>query len=184
MTSPLARAASLLAAACLVAAAPNHAAASATPVNFIVPESRSPAPTNTPAVRTITIDGREYTVTLVVRTWSISVDPNHPTRRQVAVNVSLDTVDGNVMPVDIAATRVRLTRVAVPHRVFRRELTSLPTIASLIGHAEFGNDDPLFLVPETRFRAVVRIEHAGGVLNVPMGITSVIPTRLTLSPAR
>ena len=79
--------------------------------------------------------------------------------------------------------RVRLQRVASPHRVYHAELTKRPRIPEPIGYDEFGSDDPLSLVTGTRFRAALRLELNGDVQIVPMGVIRVIPPFVTLNNA-
>lgn len=134
-----------------------------------------------PAEKIVQIGGKEVRVVLSVQTALLRIVDTGPGPRQTSVTVTINTTDASTLPEGLTVTRLRLQRVASPHRVYHAELTQRPRIPEPIGYDEFGSDDPLNLVTGTRFRAALRLELDGDVQIVPMGMIRVIPPFITLN---
>ncbi len=136
--------------------------------------------TAAPIERIVEIEGQQVRITLTVQNYAVRTATVGALRQPTLIIVALDTVDGLPLPEGLTATRVRLQRVASPHRVVRRDLTPRAFIATLIGHNEFGADVAPRLVANTRFRAAIRLEINGQIRNVPMGVLRVIDASTVL----
>lgn len=128
-----------------------------------------------PAVRTIEIEGVRVRITLTVQNYLTRTAHIGQGPALTLINARLETEDGSPLPLSVSVTRVRLQRVAAPFRVFWRDMTEFASIPEILDQREYGADEGIRLTAGTRLRSALRLEIAGTVRIVTMGVLRVLP---------
>lgn len=141
---------------------PAAAADSATP-DFLPPP---------PASRTITIDGRTYTVTLQVLRFTPGAKPEEGDPTTVTVTSRIFVQDGAALPQGLTLSRVRMERFFGTSRVFFAKLTpdnADQTSTFELADRFYRGDVTSRTKGVRRLKATVRVELDGRVFPVNFG---------------
>lgn len=126
--------------------------------------------------RTVTIDGRQVQVSIRVYFPSAG---NIPVDAQIGppqTYVTFQWLDGNAVPLNVRANRVRFEKLRGENRVIKADLTEQPSTANLAGFTAFGGPlDPNLLGNARRLQATIRIIVNGQQQFIRMGTLTVDP---------